>query len=231
MNKKKFKVEARNTTTKAKKIRGEGLVPGNLYGPEIDSQALKFEKNKFDNLYSQVGESGLVYIQLDKEEVPAMIEEVQLDPLSLEPLHVSFKTINLKEKTRAEIPIEFVGEFELPEAVLVRVRDEVEVEALPTDLPEKFVVDVSKLNEIGQSITVGDLEYDEEKVEIIVAEEGMEAPIVLVQEMEEEEEEEEPIETEIIGEEEEEAVEGEGLEEAPEAEVASEEESQPTDQE
>lgn len=219
MTKKTFKVKARDTKTKPKRIRAEGLIPGNIFGPDIESQAIKFDEGDFGSLYNQVGESGLVYVVLNEKELPTMIDEVQVDPISMEPLHVSFKTIDLEEKTRAEIPIEFIGEFDLPEAVLVRVRDEVEVEALPTNLPEKFVVDVSELSEIGQSITLGDLEFDQDKVDIIVAEEGLEAPIVLVQEMEEEEEEEEVIETEIIGEELEEEGEELPAEEAPVEEV------------
>ncbi len=209
MKKYKFKIQLRDVNQKPKKLRKKMIIPGNLFGPQIDSQAIRFNKRKFEELYYQIGESGIAYLQMENKEVPAMIEEVQRDPVSDLPLHVSFKAIDLTEKIRADIPIRFEGEFEVPEAVLVRVRDEIEVEALPTDLPEEFVVDLDQLEEIGQAITLEELDFDSDKVELIVGEEGMTAPIVLVQEMEEEEEEPEVIETEIIGEEKEEHVEGE----------------------
>jgi large subunit ribosomal protein L25 len=218
MKKHKFKIELRDVNQKPKKLRKKMITPGNLFGPQRDSQAIKFDKKKFEELYYQIGESGIAYLQVEDKEVPAMIEEVQRDPVSDLPLHVSFKAIDLTEKIRADIPIRFEGEFEVPEAVLVRVRDEIEVEALPTDLPEEFVVDLDQLEEIGQAITLEELDFDPDKVELIVGEEGITAPIVLVQEMEEEEEEPEEIETEIIGEEEEELVEGEeGIEVEPTA--------------
>jgi large subunit ribosomal protein L25 len=215
MKKNEFKIEKRDTQTRAKAIRNKGLVPGNVFGSDRDSTAVQFDQVKFNKLFLEIGESGIAYLKLEKEEVPVMIDEVQLAPVSGNVLHVSFKAIDLSEKIRAEIPVELEGEFEIPEAVLVRVRDQIEVEALPTDLPEKFVVDVSTLKKIGQSVTLDDLAFDQKKVSIIVGEEGMDAPVVLVQEVEEEVEEEieETIETEIIGEEDEEGedeVEAEG---------------------
>ncbi len=211
MSKHSLKAVKRDLEENPTQLRMKKLVPANIFGPKMDSQAIQLELNSFYDVYRQIGESGVAYLELGKEEIPAMIEEVQKNPVTDQPIHVSFKAIDLTQKVTAEIPVDVIGEFELPEAVLVTVRDEIEVEALPTDLPEKFEVDVSGLDEIGQSITLADLEYDSDKVSIVVGEEGMDAPVVLVQEVEEEPEEpEEPIETEIIGEEE--VEEGEGVE-------------------
>ncbi len=215
MKKHSLTVNKRDLSQNLSLIRGNDRIPGNIFGPKIDSQAIQFESRDFVDLFSEVGESAVVYLRLDKKEVPVMVDEVQINPITDDPIHVSFKTIDLTEKVEAQIPVELIGEFELPEAVLVTVRDEIEVRALPTDLPEKFVVDVGGLDEVGQSITLADLDYDKEKVEIVVGDEGMDAPVVLVQEVEEEPEEpEEPVETEIIGEEAEEGEEGEAVEAA-----------------
>ncbi|MBD3250828.1 MAG: 50S ribosomal protein L25 [Candidatus Pacebacteria bacterium] len=225
MKKHTLKVSSRDLQSKLKSVRQQNLVPGNVFGSKIDSTPVQVETKALRKAYGQVGESGVLYLQLDKKEIPAMVEEVQFEPVSDDYLHVSFLAVDLTEKISSEIPVELVGKFEVPEAVLVTVRDEIEVEALPTDLPEKFVIDVEKLTEIGQSITLADLEYDREKVEIIVGEEGIEAPVVLVQEVEEEPEEEEEIETTIIGEEEGAEVEGEAApaQEAKPEEAASQE--------
>lgn len=203
MKKTTFNIKQRDASIKPKKLRERQVVPGNLFGSSLTSQAVQFDLKGFVKLYELVGESAIVYLNVDEKQIPAMIDEVQLDPITDMPIHATFKAVDLKEKIKADIPVRFEGEFEVADAVMVRVRDEIEVEALPTDLPEEFVIDVEKLKEIGQSIAISDLEYDKSKVEIIVGEEGVDAPIVLVQQMEEEKEEEEEIETTIIGEEEE----------------------------
>lgn len=203
MQKHKLDVQKREPNKNLTQLRLNHIVPANVFGADRESQSIQLDMRSFRQTYDEVGESNVAYLQLEDEEVPAMIEEVQKEPVSDVPIHVSFRVVDLKKTITSEIPIEIVGEFELAEAVLVVVRDEIEVEALPTDLPEKFEIDVSGLNEIGQSIDLKDLEYDADKVKILVGEGGMDAPVVLIQEVEEEPEEpEEPIETEIIGEEE-----------------------------
>lgn len=218
MSKHLAKILNRDLAENLNQIRKDS-VPGNIYQKNADSIPVKISKTEFTRLYREVGESNVAYLTLDKKEIPIMIEEVQWHPVKEEALHVQFRAVDLTQKTESYIPVELVGEFELPEAVLVTVRDEIEVEALPTDLPEKFVVNIEGLTEIGQSITLADLDYDRSKVTVILGEEGEEAPIVLVQEVEEEPEEPEEIETEIIGEEDDgeegEAAEGEAGETAP----------------
>ena len=74
-----------------------------------------------------------------KQSRPTLVDEVQVDPVSGDVLHVTFKEVDLKQKIEAEVPIEVVGEFDVKEAVMVQVRNSIVVEALPVDLPEKFV--------------------------------------------------------------------------------------------
>lgn len=194
-------VTSREVTENLNQLRAQS-VPANIFESGKKSTSIKVDKKVFITLYRQVGESGVAYLSLGTKEIPAMIEEVQWHPVTNIPIHVSFRAVDLKQKTEAFIPVELIGQFEIPEAVLVTVRDEIEVRALPADLPEKFVVNVEQLTEVGQSITLADLEYDKNKVEILVSEEGEDAPVVLVQEVKEEiEEEVEEVETEVIGEE------------------------------
>ena len=83
-------------------------------------------------------------------------------------LHLDFYKVNLKEKITTTIPVELTGESPAVKTgnILVEVTDEVEVEALPTDLPEKFLVDTSRLENLNQTITVADLQIDKSKIEI-----------------------------------------------------------------
>ncbi len=186
-----FKIQTRDNQ-KANQLRKLGIVPGNIYGLNKDSQMIQFSKHDIEHFYAQSSDANLIYLKMEKEnkEIPVLLDEVQMDPVTDDILHVSFKRIDLSNKTIVEIPIELVGEVDVPQSVLVTVRSSVEVEALPTDLPEKIVVDVSSLTEIGQSITLADLDYDKNKVDLIVGEEGIEAPVVILQAVEEEPEEE-----------------------------------------
>lgn len=218
-----FKVKTRDLLgKKVKQLRRELTVPGNVYGAKLGSQTIKFKLADFEQLYDAVGETSVIYLQLtnqddEKKEYPVLIDEVQLGPVSGQPLHISFKEVDLSKKIEAEIPLEVIGEFDISEAVMVQTRTSIEVGALPTDLPEKFVVDVSILEEIGQMITLADLDFDRDKVNLLEVEtdEDLEKPVVLVQEQREEEEEEveaAPEDVEILGED------GEVIDEAAEGE-------------
>lgn len=216
---------------KVKQLRRESLVPGNVYGGN-GSASLQFAEKEFNQLYDEVGDTGLVYLIIEgqKEEKPTLIDEVQVDPVSGQTLHVSFKEVDLKEKIEAEVPIEIIGEFDVKEAVMVQVKNSIVVEALPTDFPEKFEVNIEGLTEVGQSITLADLNFDKSKVSLVEVEndEDWENPVVLVQEQREEEVVEvevSPDDVEVDGETaDEEKTDGEESEkEAPEAEEKTEE--------
>lgn len=192
MNQANFKVSLRDNTIKANKIRKQGFLPANIFGAGKKSSQIQVDPKAFAKLYDGVGETGLIYLQVDdkKTKTPVLIEDVQYDVLSGEILHVSFKQVDLKDKIKTEIPVVVVGEFDVQNAVLVTVKDAIEVEALPTDFPESFEINAESLTEIGQVITFADLDYDREKVEIMMGEDGEESPVVIVQELKEEVEEE-----------------------------------------
>lgn len=192
MKKNIFKVLTRNKDQESLlAIRKEKFIPANLYGAKKDSIAIKINLKDFQKLYDQVGDTGLVYLQINegKTQEPSLIDEIQSDPVTDQILHVAFKRVSLTEKINANIPIELLGEIDIPKAVLVTVKDHIEVEALPTDLPEKFELDVTQLSKIGDSLTFADLKYNQEKVSLVLGEDGLESPIVLIQEVKEEIEE------------------------------------------
>lgn len=168
-------------------------VAGNIYGVQKDSTAILMDIKGFLRLHEEEGDTGLIYLEIDenKTQVPVLIDEVQTHPVSGSLQHVVFRRVNLKEKLSASVPIELVGENSVPESNVIQVLNELEVEALPTDFPESFQVDISLLKEIGDSITIADLEYDKSKVTIEFSGDMDEtAPVVLLQEVKEEVEEE-----------------------------------------
>ncbi|HSX40742.1 MAG TPA: 50S ribosomal protein L25 [Candidatus Saccharimonadales bacterium] len=161
MQRQSLKVEKRTTLgKKLKKLRRDGLFPANIYGRDIKSLAVQLPYKDFEHVFKEAGETGLVDVHVEGEVRPVLIHNVQIDPLSRMALHADFYQVNLKEKIKAMVPVELIGE---PKAVtdkvglLMPLLSEVEVEALPTDLPEKLDADVSHLAAIDDQLAVADL--------------------------------------------------------------------------
>lgn len=154
---------------KIKKLRREGVLPANIYGKKIKSKAVQVALADFKKVFAESGETGVVEVKTNGDTHPVLIHNVQLHPVTDEPIHADFLQVDLKEKVSATVPVEFTGESPIEktgEGVVVRQVNELEVEALPTDLPEKIVVDISKLAAIGDAVKVGELEVDRAKVEV-----------------------------------------------------------------
>lgn len=187
-----FAVKPRTILGKAvKKLRKQKQVPANVISASGESTPIVFSEIEFKRLYDKAGDTSLVYVNVegDKSKKPTLIDEVQSDSISGQITHVVFRQVNLKEKIKAEVEISLVGESDVPNTFVLLVHDKVEVEALPTDLPDKFELDVSGLKEIGQMITFAQLPYDKSKVELQMSEEELESPVVMLQEVKEEVEE------------------------------------------
>jgi large subunit ribosomal protein L25 len=189
-----FHVRSRDVKgKKTSQLRKNGLVPANIYGPSGTSQSIEVPTTPFIKLYEKEGDTGLIYLTIDdsKKQVPTLVDEVQYNSVSRQLLHVTFRQVSLTEKIEAEVPIQLVGESKVPGTTVVQTQDSLEVSALPTDLPESFEVDISTLLEVGQSITIADLDYDRSQVEIVfVGDMDETSPVVLLQEVKEEVEEE-----------------------------------------
>lgn len=188
---------------KVKTLRKQGIVPANIFGHKIESLAVQIKSTVFRSIYTQAGETQIVYVQVEGEKLerPVLLTNVSYDPMSGDYLHVDFHQVNLKEKVTANIPVELVGESPAVkdiQATLITSLDEIEVEALPTDLPDHFTADVSTLKTLGDSIKVSDLDIDRTKIEVKV---DPETVVVTVVGQQKEEVVVSPvIETEVIGE-------------------------------
>jgi len=174
MDKKVLNAESRIIKgRKVKKLRKEGIVPANIFGKKVKSKAISMKLDDFKKVYQEVGETGLINLEIkdkgQKEDRAVLISNVQMDPVSDIPVHVDFHQVDLKEKVTADVPVELTGVSPAEKqsiGTVVLYIDEIEVEALPGDLPEKFVIDISKLEAVDQAIYVKDLDIDKSKVEI-----------------------------------------------------------------
>ena len=170
MNKLTLKAEVRKISgRKVKNLRKDGILPGNISGKKIKSEAVQVVFKDFDKVYKEAGETGLVTLEIGKEEKPVLIHNLQVNPVSDVPVHVDFLQVDLKEKVEADVPVELIGESPAEKQALgtvVQYINEIKVEALPMDLPEKFEVDTTELSEVDQAIYVKDLKVDRAKVDI-----------------------------------------------------------------
>ncbi|MEK7498162.1 MAG: 50S ribosomal protein L25, partial [Patescibacteria group bacterium] len=135
----------------------------------IKSEAVQVDAKEFAKVFDKAGETGIVELVEGKTTRPVLVHDVQIHAVTNEPLHVDFMQVDLKVKVTATVQVEVEGESPAEKSgigTLVQQLQEIEVEALPADLPEKFIVDATKLEEVDQAILVKDLDYDKSKVEV-----------------------------------------------------------------
>jgi len=156
------------TGRKVRQLRRQGLMPSSVYGREMEPISIQVIDKEFEIIFKRVGESGLVDLILDDKTLPVLFRNPQYHPVDGKLTHVDCYKVNLKEKIITMVPIEFVGESAAVKLgkVLVEVTNEIEIEALPTDLIEKIEVDLAKLENVDSVITVADLDIDRKIIEI-----------------------------------------------------------------
>jgi len=183
MQENKLKAEKRTICgRKVKNLRKEGLIPANVYGKKTASVSISLKKEEFQKVFSDVGETGIVKLNIEgeKEKRLILIQNLQRDPLSGETLHVDLRQILLTEKISAKVPVALSGEAPAVQqklGILIQTISEIEVEALPLDLPENFVVEVNKLANVGDQVLLKNLAFDRTKVKPSLEEETVLARI------------------------------------------------------
>lgn len=166
---------------KTKQLRNKGLVPANIFGKKMDSIAIELESNILLDTMRKAGETGLIHLKVagDTKVHPVLVSGYAQDPVFGKMLHVDFHEVDLKQKTTATVPLHAVGESEAVAGglILAMMKNEVEVEALPTDLPDSIEVDISVLKALGDGIHAKDLKLDRSKVTLMIEDEELIATV------------------------------------------------------
>jgi len=166
----KLNAEKRNILgRKSGSLRKQGITPGIVYGHEFEPIPVQLNSLELEKSYRDAGESTIVGLKIDGTEYPVLIHDVSIDPISEKIAHVDFYKVKMTEKLEASIKLVFVGESDAVKnfgAILVKNLNEIEVEALPADLPHEIEIDLSKLKNIGEDILVKDLKLSD-KVEVL----------------------------------------------------------------
>jgi large subunit ribosomal protein L25 len=177
---------------KVKSLRRKGVLPANVYGKGVKSLAVEVDLVEFKKVFKKVGETGLIEVAIEKQKKPVLIHNVQTDPVTDEFIHADFLQVDLKKKVTADVPVELSGEAPAEKhglGTVVQYINEIQVEALPTDLPEKFKLDLSTLKSVDDLIAVGDIEVNKKKVSV---QNDSKQILVKVEELRKEEVEPEP---------------------------------------
>ncbi|MES0360707.1 MAG: 50S ribosomal protein L25 [Anaerolineales bacterium] len=202
-------------------LRREGKLPAVVYGSKIESIPITLDMRYASQTLEKLSPSALVVVDVEGEQHYTLVRDKQRNPVRRSIIHVDFQAVSLTETVRADLNINLIGEAPAIETylgIVVPSLEQLSIESLPKDLPDKIDVDISGLMEIGDSILVGDLVVpdgveilsDPEDVVVVVIAQAAEE----VEEVEEEEVLEEGEEPEVLergkredGEEEEESVE------------------------
>lgn len=143
-------------------LRREGKLPGVIYGHNVEPAPISMDLRDATKTLAGLTASSIVTINLDGIESAALVREKQRDFIKGTLRHVDFQVVSLTEKIRAEVSVELTGISPAVKdynGVIVTGLDAIEVEALPQDLPERLIVDISKLGKIGEGIFVRDLKF------------------------------------------------------------------------
>jgi large subunit ribosomal protein L25 len=172
-------------------LRREGLIPAIVYGGGGESIPVELNAKEAIKILNETSTSTLITLKVGKDDHRVLLRDIQYDVIKRIPIHVDFLRVEMDTAIRTSVPIDFVGEapgVKEQGGVLVIGLDELEIEALPADLPDKVVVDLEVLEEIDSMIIVSDV-FVGKGVEVLTEPDEVLAHIVY-QEIEEIEEEE-----------------------------------------
>lgn len=152
-----LKAQRRETTEKAKKLRREGYVTGNLFGRQIEgSILLKIEKKEAERIMRECMKGSQIMLEVEGKEYDVLIKEMDYDAMTRSILEIDFQELVKGEKVHSVAEIVLHNKDKVIEGALEQLLEEVAYKATPEHLVDKIDVDCSTLH-LGDTITVGDL--------------------------------------------------------------------------
>jgi large subunit ribosomal protein L25 len=143
-----------------KALRKSGTIPATIYGKGMQSLTVSLPTDTFAKTYKEAGETHIINVSTGEATYPVLVHSVQINPVTRAILHVEFYKVNLKEKLKAQVPVHITGQSQAVKdgkGTILTLVNEIEIEALPTDIPEFLSVDVSPLSEVNAELKVKDL--------------------------------------------------------------------------
>ena len=157
----------RSKTDKLSIVRSNGMIPAVVYGAQVENTLISVLSTSFIKMLKIAGETSTIVLEIagtsDKEKttkVDVLIHEVQVDPVKGHPIHIDFLAVDMNKPVEVTIPLEFVGLAKAEKdglGTLVKVLHEVDIEALPKDLPHNIQVDVTGITTLDDVIHAKDI--------------------------------------------------------------------------
>lgn len=192
-------------TAASKQARAAGKLPVVVYGSDVESLPVLVDLKEFEDTIREVGSNGVFTLVVGEEEYQVFVKEYSYFALKPSLYHVDMQAFTAGEKLAMIIPVYVEGEEEIAEGIVSQALSEIEIEVAPEKAPDNFTIDVSAL-EIGDSITVADIELPADSVVLTETDEtilSVTAPEDITEDLEPTEATDEMPEPEVIGEEEE----------------------------
>lgn len=175
----------------SRRLRTQGMIPAAVYGEGKEALAIAINAKDLANiLRSDTGHNTIFKLALPNggdEPATVIIKDWQVHPVKGRLLHADLLRLSMTEVTRVKVAIDVIGEpigVKLDSGILELHTREVEVECLPGDIPEHLQIDVANM-QIGDHITVADLNYDREKLKVITDEHQFLASVLAPRRVEE----------------------------------------------
>ena len=167
----KLDIENRESVGKksTKEMRRDGKVPSTLYFRGEEPESIAVEKLK---LYQALKSDQRIYeVELNGDSQYVMVKAVQYHPVTDEILHLDFMRVRRSEKMTISVPLVLVGKpVGVTEGgILSQVLNQIEISCFPTNVPDQIEVNIDNM-ELNSSISIADVSYDDDEVEIISAE-------------------------------------------------------------
>jgi len=156
----KLNATKRSKEDKLAVLRQQGLIPAVVYGAGIENTIISVPSASFIKVFKEAGESNTIVLDIAGKNIDVLIHDTHKDPVKSHVVHIDFLAIDMKKVITVPIQLEFIGVSPAEKAGLgglVKVLHEVEVEALPKDLPQKIEVNIESLLTLEDQIHVSDL--------------------------------------------------------------------------
>ena len=155
-------------SAESKALRRNNIVPAILYGNNIENQVLELEATEVNKYLHANGIGSSVYLQINGEEVFAIIKDFQRDVMSRTPIHIDFQALTMGENIKVNVPVHYLGRTNLKDGLILQTfMDSIEIQTMPKYLIDKVEIDLTDA-ELGDTIHVSDLPLmQDENIEIL----------------------------------------------------------------
>jgi len=155
-----IEIKTRDANTNINALRESGFTPAVFYGAKETTTPITVSTKDLEKVWKSSGESTIITLKSESGDHDALIHDLDIDPLTGKIRHADFYVIEKGKKVTVNVPIEFEGVSPAVKdfgGVLVKIVHEVEIEAMPKDLPHEVIADISIMTDFDVHLTAGQI--------------------------------------------------------------------------